>query len=90
MGLKMKKITEMALEWNADGMSDRRIIDNVVDDVMGEILDRYDLDLNEPQQAKLEMLLNEIIVDNIEWDALEDANREAADYAEAKRSAIYK
>lgn len=86
----MKKITEMALEWNADGMSDKRIVDNVADDVMGEIINRYDLDLNEPQQAKLEMLLNEIIVDNIEWDALEDANREAADYADAKRSAIHK
>ena len=86
----MKKITDMALDWHSEGMTDKQVVDNVADDIMAEIIDKYDLDLNEPQIAKLEMLLCEITSDNIEWDLLEDADKEAAAYEDAKRSAIYK
>lgn len=85
----MKKITEMALEWNAEGLSDERIIGNVVDEVMYEIIDRYGLDLSDHEQAKLEMFLRGVVPDNIEWEVLDEANQEAADYEDAKRSAIY-
>lgn len=86
----MKKITDMALDWHSDGMSDKQVIDNVADEIMIDIIDKYDLDLNEPQTAKLEMLLCEITTDNIEWDLLDDADKEVAAYEDAKRSAIYK
>lgn len=86
----MKKITDMALDWHSEGMTDKQVVDNVADDIMAEIIDKYDLDLNEPQIAKLEMLLCEITSDNIEWDLLDDADKEAAAYDDAKRSAIYK
>ena len=85
----MKKTTEMALEWNADGLSDKQITENVVDDIMCEIIDRYDLDLNDSDQAKLEMFLRGVVPENIEWEVLDEANQEAVDYADAKRSAIY-
>lgn len=86
----MKKITDMALDWHSEGMTDKQVVDNVADDIMNEIIDKYDLDLNEPQIAKLEMLLCEITSDNIEWDLLDDADKEVAAYEDAKRSAIYK
>lgn len=86
----MKKITKMALEWNAEGVGDKRIIDNVIDEIMYEILDNYDLDLSDHEQAKMEMVLRTAVPDNIEWEVLEEANQDASDYADAKRGAIYK
>lgn len=86
----MKKITKMALEWNELGLSDKQIIDDVVDEMMYEIIDGYDLELSDSEQAKLEMLIRGVVPEAIEWEVLEEANQEAADYEDAKRSAIYK
>lgn len=85
----MKKITKIALDYNAEGLSDKKIIENTVDEIMYEIIDNYDLDLSDSDQAKLEMLLRGTVPENIEWEVLEEANQEAADYEDAKRSAIY-
>lgn len=85
----MKKITKIALDYNAEGLSDKKIIENTVDEIMYEIIDNYDLDLSDSDQAKLEMLLRSTVPENIEWEVLEEANQEAADYEDAKRSAIY-
>lgn len=86
----MNKLTEMALERNADGMADRDIINGVLDETMRQLIEDYGIELNSADEAKLEMLLRAGIIDGIEWEVLEDANRESADYADAKRSAIYR
>lgn len=86
----MNKLTEMALERNADGMADRDIINSVLDETMRQLIEDYGIELNSADEAKLEMLLRAGIIDGIEWEVLEDANRESADYADAKRSAVYR
>lgn len=86
----MNKLTEMALERNADGMADRDIINGVLDETMQELIEGYGIELNSADEAKLEMLLRAGIIDGIEWEVLENVNRESADYADAKRSAIYR
>lgn len=86
----MKKITKIALDYNAEGLSDKKIIENTVDEIMYEIIDNYDLDLSDSDQAKLETFLRGTVPENIEWEALDEANQEAADYADAKRGAIYR
>lgn len=86
----MKKITKMALEWNAEGVEDKRIVDNVVDEIMYEIIEHYDLDLSDHEQAKMETVLRGAVPENIEWEVLEEADQEASDYSDAKRGAIYK
>ena len=86
----MNKLTEMALERNADGMADRDIINGVLDETMRQLTEDYGIKLSSTDEAKLEMLLRAGIIDGIEWEVLEDANRESADYEDAKRSAIYK
>lgn len=86
----MNKLTEMALERNVDGNTDKDIIDGVLDETMRQLIEDYGLELSSTDEAKLEMLLRVGIIDGIEWEVLEDANIEAADYADAKRSAIYR
>lgn len=86
----MNKLTEMALELNADGRADRDIIDGVLDETMRELVEDFGINLSSTDEAKLEMLLRAGIIDGIEWEVLEDANRESADYADAKRSAVYR
>lgn len=86
----MNKLTEMALERNMDGRADRDIVDGVLDETMRQLIEDYGLELSSTDEAKLEMLLRAGIIDGIEWEVLEDANRESADYADAKRSAIYR
>lgn len=86
----MNKLTEMALERNADGMADRDIINSVLDETMRELIEDFGINLSSTDEAKLEMLLRAGIIDGIEWEVLEDANRESADYADAKRSAVYR
>ena len=80
----------MALERNADGMADRDIINGVLDETMRQLIEDYGINLNSADEAKLETLLRVGIIDGIEWEVLEDANRESADYEDAKRSAVYK
>lgn len=86
----MNKLTEMALERNADGMADRDIINGVLDETMRQLIEDFGIELSSTDEAKLEMLLRAGIIDGIEWEVLEDVNRESADYADAKRSAVYR
>ena len=83
------KLTKMALEWHADGMDDDRVLDNVLDTVMYDFLEEYGIELSDREEPKLEMLLRSIISENIDWDALIEADKEARDYDDAKRSALY-
>lgn len=86
----MNKLTELALEWHSDGIGDKQVLDNVVDGVIYGLLEEYGIELSDREEPKLEMLLRSIISENIDWDKLIDADREAKDYADARRSAIYK
>ena len=86
----MNKLTKLALEWHSDGIEDKQVLDNVVDGVIYDILEEYGIELSDREEPRLEMLLRSIISENIDWDALAEADMEAKDYADAKRSAIYK
>lgn len=83
-------LTEMAQAWHDDGQDDKRVIDNVLDTVMYDFLEKYELELSDHEEAKLEMLLRGIVTEQINWEAIADADREARDYDDAKRSAIYR
>lgn len=85
----MNRLTKMALDWHKDGLGDKRVLDNVLDEVLYGFLDDYGIELSDREEPRLEMLLRSIISENIDWDALGDADAEARDYADAMRSAIY-
>ena len=85
----MNKLTKMALEWHSDGLNDKRVLDNVADELMYDLLEEYGIELSDREEPRLEMLLRSIISENINWDALLEADAEARDYDDAKRSAIY-
>lgn len=85
-----KRLTKMALEWHSDGLDDKRVLDNVLDDVIYDILEEYGIELSDREEPRLETTLRSIIDENIDWEALREADIEARDYQDAKRSAIYK
>jgi len=85
-----KQLTKMALQWHSDGLDDKRVLDNVLDEVLYDFLDEYGLELSDREEPRLEMLLRSIISENIDWDALREADDEARAYGDARRSAIYK
>lgn len=87
--MAINKLTKMALEWHSDGLDDGRVLDNVLDEVLYDFLEEYGIELSDRQEPKLEMLLRSIISENIDWDALREADQEARDYDDAKRSALY-
>lgn len=84
-----KQLTKMALEWHSDGLDDKRVLDNVLDEVLYDFLDEYGLELSDREEPRLEMLLRSIISENIDWDALREADEEARAYDDAKRSVFY-
>lgn len=88
--MAVNKLTKLALDWHSDGIEDTRVLDNVVDEVIYGFLEEYGIELSDREEPRFEMLLRSIISENINWDALREADQEARDYADAKRSAIYK
>ncbi len=82
----MNKLTKMALEWHSDGLDDKRVLDNVLDEVLYDFLEKYGIELSDREEPRLEMLLRSIISENIDWDALREADVEARAYDDAKRS----
>jgi hypothetical protein len=88
--MAVNKLTRLALDWHSDGIEDTRVLDNVVDEVIYDFLEEYGIELSDREEPRFEMLLRSIISENIDWDALKEADQEARDYADAKRSAIYK
>lgn len=87
--MAVNKLTKKALEWHSDGLDDSRVVDNVLDEVLYDFLEEYGIELSDRQEPKLEMLLRSIISENIDWDALLEADKEARDYDDAKRSVFY-
>ena len=85
----MNRLTKMALDWHKDGLGDKQVLDNVLDEVLYDFLDDYGIELSDREEPRLEMLLRSIISENIDWGALGDADAEARDYADTMRSAIY-
>lgn len=88
--MAINKLTRIALDWHADGLDDDRVLDNVLDTVLYDFLEEYGIELSDREEPRFEMLLRSIISENINWDALSEADQEARDYNDAKRSAIYK
>lgn len=85
----MNKLTKMALEWHSDGLNDKRVLDNVADELMYDLLEEYGIELSDREEPRLEMLLRSIVSENIDWDALRVADSEVSAYNDAKRSAVY-
>lgn len=83
------KLTKLALQWHSDGLEDKQVLDNVLDDVIYDILEEYGIELSDREEPRLETTLRSIIDENIDWEALREADIEARDYQDAKRSAIY-
>ena len=81
---RVNKVTKLALVWHQDGCDNKQVLDNVADTVMYDFLDEFELDLSDRQDARLEMLIRSIVMDNIDWDVLELADKELRDYNEAK------
>ena len=81
---RVNKVTKLALEWHSDGQDNKQVLDNVTDTVMYDFLDEFELDLSDRQDARLEMLIRSIVMDNIDWDVLELADAELRDYNQAK------
>lgn len=84
------KLTKLALQWHSDGLEDKQVLDNVLDNVIYDILEEYGIELSDREEPRLETTLRSIIDENIDWEALREADIEARDYQDAKRSAIYK
>lgn len=84
------KLTKLALQWHSDGLDDKQVLDNVLDDVIYDILEEFGIELSDRQEPRLETIMRSIVDENIDWDALREADQEARDYQDAKRSAIYK
>lgn len=85
----MNKLTKMALEWRKDGLTDGKIVENVKDELVYDILEQYQIDLSDHHEAKLESLMRNIVDDNINWEELEQLDREGKAWEDARRSAIY-
>lgn len=85
----MNKLTKMALEWHSDGLNDKRVLDNVADELMYDLLEEYGIELSDREEPRLEMLLRSIVSENIDWDALRAADSEVSAYNDAKRGAVY-
>ncbi len=85
----MNKLTKMALDWHSEGLDDTRVLDNVLDEVLYDFLDEYGIELSDREEPRLETLLRSIISENIDWGALEEADKEARDYRDARDSALY-
>lgn len=85
-----KQLTKMALQWHSDGLEDKQVLDNVLAEVIYDILEEYGIELSDREEPRLETTLRSIIDENIDWDALREADDEARAYGDAKRSAIYK
>lgn len=84
------KLTKLALQWHSDGLENKQVLDNVLDNVIYDILEEYGIELSDREEPRLETTLRSIIDENIDWEALREADIEARDYQDAKRSAIYK
>lgn len=84
-----KRLTDWAQAWHDDGCDDKRVIDNVTDELMYDILEAYDLEPSDHEEAKLEMLLRGIVTEQIDWEEIAENDRNARDYDDARRSAIY-
>lgn len=85
----MNKLTKQALDWHSEGLDDVRVLDNVLDEVLYDFLDEYGIELSDREEPRLEMLLRSVINENIDWGALEEADKEARDYRDARDSALY-
>ena len=62
----MSNVTDMAQAWHDDGDDNAHVIYNVTTEIVESTIEKYDLELTEVQQAKLEMTLHEIVEDSID------------------------
>lgn len=85
----MNKVTKMALDWLSDGLTEAKAVENVKDELVYDILEQYELELDDKEMAKLERVIRVAVDANINWEEIEDTCEENRAYQDAKRSAIY-
>lgn len=85
----MNKVTKMALDWLSDGLTEAKAVENVKDELVYDILEQYELELDDKEMAKLERVIRVAVDANINWEEIEEACEENRAYQDAKRSAIY-
>lgn len=85
----MNKVTKMALAWLGDGLTEAKAVENVKDELVYDILEQYELQLEDKEMAKLERIVRVAVDTNINWEEIEEACAEGEAYRDAKRSAIY-
>lgn len=85
----MNKVTKMALAWLGDGLTEAKAVENVKDELVYDILEQYELQLEDKEMAKLERIVRVAVDTNINWEEIEGACAESEAYRDAKRSAIY-
>jgi uncharacterized protein YpuA (DUF1002 family) len=85
----MNKVTKMALGWLSDGLTEAKAVENVKDELVYDILEQYELELDDSQMAKLERVIRVAVDSNINWEEIEDICNESDAYLDAKRSAVY-
>lgn len=85
----MNKVTKMALDWLSDGLTETKAVENVKDELVYDILEQYELELDDKEMAKLERVIRVAVDANINWEEIEEACEENRAYQDAKRSAIY-
>lgn len=86
----MKSVTDLAQMWNDDGDDSDHIVDKVTREILEATIENYDLETTNVQEAQLEMLLREIVEESIDWERLDETNRNARDWEDARRSALYR
>lgn len=86
----MSNITDMAQAWHDDGDDDSHAIDKVTGEILEATIEKYGLEPTEVQEARLEMILREIVEESIDWKKIADDDDNARGWEDARRSALYK
>ena len=66
----MNKVTKMALDWLSDGLTEAKAVENVKDELVYDILEQYELELDDKEMARLERVIRVAVDANIKWEEI--------------------
>ena len=85
----MNKVTKMALQWLGDGLTEAKAVENVKDELVYDMLEQYELELDDKEMAKLEGIVRVAVDSNINWEEVEEACREGEAWRQPRREGLY-
>lgn len=85
----MNKVSKMALQWLGDGLTEAKAVENVKDELVYDILEQYELELEDKEMAKLERVIRVAVDSNINWDEIEEACREGEAWRQPRMEGLY-